>query len=216
VTDDNRAAASAAPTVLLAVKPQNLEAVGGDLNGNLASNTLVISILAGASIAKIRKNLGEGLPVVRVMPNLPALIGCGMAGIAAAPGVSDEQRTEARRMLQTVGKVVELPEDQIDAVTALSGSGPGFVFRLMEAFTAAGESIGLSQEAAELLTRQTFLGAARLIDETGEKAADLRAKVSSPGGTTLAGLGVMEEKGIEDLVRATLEAARDRARELGG
>lgn len=215
VTSDNREAAAAAPTLLLAVKPQNLDAVGNDLRGSLDHAPLVISILAGASIQRVRSRLGDRLPVIRVMPNLPALVRSGISGLAAGTGVTPPQRAEARRILETVGKVVELPEDLLDAVTALSGSGPGFVFRLIEAFTAGGEAIGLPPEVSETFTVQTFLGAAKLLDQTGAKAPELRARVSSPGGTTLAGLEVMERLGVDELVRGTLTRARDRARELG-
>jgi pyrroline-5-carboxylate reductase len=215
VTADNTEAAGAASTVVLAVKPQNLEAVGKDLLGNLSHDPLIISILAGASIAKIRFHLGQSLRVVRVMPNLPALVGCGMSAMASAAEVTAEDAAGARSILETVGEVVELPEELLDAVTALSGSGPGFVYRLMEAFAAAGEAVGLGRSMSEQLTAQTFLGAAKLLRETGEKAAELRARVSSPGGTTLAGLEVMEQTGIDELIRAGVTRARDRARELG-
>jgi len=211
----NLEAAAAAPVLVLAVKPQNLPQVSEDLRGQMPHDPLVLSILAGCSIEKLHTYLGVGLPVVRAMPNLPAQIGKGISALASSEEVSPEQLNLARSIFSTVGEILSIPETLMDSVTALSASGPGFVYRLMEAFASAGERLGLPKATAQRLTLHTFIGAASLLSESGQTPAELREKVSSPGGTTAAGLEVMKQERIDNLIRQVLARAHDRARELG-
>jgi pyrroline-5-carboxylate reductase len=176
----------------------------------------VLSIAAGINIATMEAGLAEGAAVVRCMPNTPALVGQGMAAVAGGTHAGAEDVAWARSILSAVGKVVTVEETDLDAVTGVSGSGPAYVFHLAEALVAAGQAQGLSAEVADQLARQTLLGAATLLAETGEDPAVLRTNVTSPGGTTQAGLEVMAEHGFVDMIGAVVEAATVRSRELAG
>jgi pyrroline-5-carboxylate reductase len=210
-------AADGASVWVLAVKPQVLQSVCESLAPLAQSQRpLVVSIAAGVTIAKVDRWLGGGLAVVRCMPNTPALLGAGAAGLHANQRVSPDQRATAQALMQAAGLAVWIPEEALmDAVTGLSGSGPAYVFLLAEAMQAAGEAQGLAPETARRLVRQTLLGAARMLSESDESAATLRQRVTSPGGTTQAALDAFEAGGFRELVAGAIDAATRRGRELG-
>ena len=212
---DNQAVLDTCDTVVLAVKPQVLRQVCLELDISARPHVLFISIAAGVRTTAIQKWLGEDCAVVRAMPNTPALVQSGASALFATPAVSETQHDTAESILRAVGVVlwVEL-EDELDAVTALSGSGPAYFFLVMEAMEEAGRRLGLDTEVARLLTLETAFGAAKLALELGEPAADLRRKVTSPGGTTEAALAVLEQGDLRGLFERALDAAHRRAREL--
>jgi len=213
---DNSAACRGAGVVVLAVKPQVMGAVARALGPELAQDRpLVISIAAGIRTGDLARWLGAELPLVRCMPNTPALVQSGATALFATPAVSEAQRELAESILRAVGLTLWLEDEALmDAVTALSGSGPAYFFLLMEAMAAAGEELGLDAEAARLLTLQTAFGAAKMALEAEEGPAELRRRVTSPGGTTERALATFESGGFRELVAAALQAARDRSREL--
>ncbi len=215
VLSDNRAATKQADVVVLAVKPQQLQAVCRELADAVAHKPLILSVAAGIRTADIDRWLGGGLPIVRTMPNTPALVGSGATGLFANDAVSPEQRTLAENILRAVGITVWVDKEKLlDAVTAVSGSGPAYFFMLMEAMQAAGERLGLEADQARLLTVQTALGAAKMALETQEDVDELRRKVTSPNGTTEAALKVFFETGCMETVDQALAAAYTRAGEL--
>ncbi|HWP95123.1 MAG TPA: pyrroline-5-carboxylate reductase [Gammaproteobacteria bacterium] len=216
VTPDNAEAASVADVWVLAVKPQAMAAALAPLT-ELArlKRPLVISVAAGITTGFIRHRLGAETAVVRAMPNTPALVGAGITGLFADPDLTPAQRARAAALLGAVGEVVWLDDESLmDAVTAVSGSGPAYFFLLVEAMREAGEALGLPAEAARRLSEATAYGAARLLHDSGETPEALRTRVTSPGGTTAAALAVFERDGFRAMVRAALTAARDRGREL--
>jgi pyrroline-5-carboxylate reductase len=216
VVADNRDALAHAETLVLCVKPQLAPAVCREL-GDLAAGLglLVISVMAGVPESGIQRWLGATLPVVRAMPNTPAMVQTGAIGLHASPEVTEEGRNRAETILRAAGltRWVE-QEAHIDAVTALSGSGPAYFFLLMEALEQAGIDLGLDPETARLLTIQTALGAARMAVESDSPPARLREQVTSPGGTTERALAVFEEAGLRSLVGRALRAAEGRAVEI--
>lgn len=205
-----------AAVVVLAVKPQALRAVAQQLAPQFgAHRPLVVSIVAGITEADIDAWLGGGFPVVRCMPNTPALVRQGISALHANTRVSADQRAQAERILGAVGQVVWVADEaQLDAVTAVSGSGPAYFFAVMEAMEQAGVALGLAPEVARQLTLQTALGAAVLATQSGESPATLRAQVTSPGGTTQAALEVLQAGGLAALFHDALAAAHRRAGEL--
>lgn len=210
-------AARGPAVVVLAVKPQLMDAVLPELAALVAPDTLFISIAAGTSLYRLKTLLGEEMRAVRAMPNTPVAVGRGMTACFANPLVSDAQRDVADALLAAVGAVgwVE-SEPQIDAVTAISGSGPAYVYYLAECMAAAGEALGLTPALAMQLARATVSGAGEMLEQMPDEAATLRKNVTSPGGTTAAALDVlMGEGGMSPLMRRAAAAARDRARELG-
>jgi pyrroline-5-carboxylate reductase len=216
VVADNRDAIAHAETLVLCVKPQLAPGVCREI-GDLAAGLglLVISIMAGVPESGIQRWLGAPLPVVRAMPNTPAMVQTGAIALHASPQVTEEGRNRAETILRAAGLVRWVEEEaQIDAVTALSGSGPAYFFLLMEAMEEAGVELGLDPETARLLTIQTALGAARMAVESESEPARLRAQVTSPGGTTERALAVFEEAGLRGVVARALSAARDRAVEI--
>ncbi|MCG3201948.1 MAG: Pyrroline-5-carboxylate reductase [Gammaproteobacteria bacterium] len=212
---DNLEAVHDADIVVLAVKPQQVRAVALPLSAALASRRpLIVSIAAGIRIADLRRWIGE-LPIVRAMPNTPALLGCGAAGLYAGEGVSDEEREQAEGILRAVGLAVWIESEALmDAVTAVSGSGPAYFFALMEWMENAGAQLGLSREQARLLTLQTALGASRMAIESSLDPASLRKQVTSPGGTTERALAIMNENDMGGIVERALAGARQRAAEM--
>ena len=214
-TPDNREAVRGADIVCLAIKPQALDPVLEELLEEITEDQLVISILAGVPTRRIEDKLGKNIRVVRVMPNTPALVGAGMAGISPGRFVVPDDMRFSEEILSAVGDVQRVPEDLIDAVTGVSGSGPAYFFLFTEALARAGRKLGLSREQADLLSRKTIIGAAKLMEETGLTPEELRRKVTSPGGTTEAALKTFEELGFEEIMEKAVLAARDRARELG-
>jgi pyrroline-5-carboxylate reductase len=216
ITNDNPAAVAQADVVVLAVKPQVLEQVARELAAPIAARRpLVISIAAGVRETALREWLGGEVTLVRTMPNTPAMIQAGATVLHAGPGVTAADRDLAESILRAVG-LTRWVEDEglMDAVTALSGSGPAYFFLVMEAMEAAALELGLEADTARLLTLQTALGAARMAMESSDSPARLRERVTSPGGTTERALGVLEEGGLRRLFLEALTAARDRSVEL--
>lgn len=209
-------AAEGAGTWVLAVKPQVMRAVCESLAPLAqASRPLVVSIAAGITTGQIEAWLGGGQAVVRTMPNTPALLGAGATGLYANAHVDAGQRERADSLMRAAGLTAWIPDEALmDAVTAVSGSGPAYVFLLAEAMQAAGEAQGLAPDTARTLVLQTILGAARMLSESGEPAATLRQRVTSPGGTTQAAIESFEANGLRRLVDEAITAATRRGREL--
>ncbi|MCB2171070.1 MAG: pyrroline-5-carboxylate reductase [Deltaproteobacteria bacterium] len=201
--------------ILLAVKPQNMRDVLEEIKGKVRKDHLIISIAAGIPLKMIREILAIDLPMIRVMPNTPALIQEGASALAPGPFAGEKEMATARKIFSAVGIVVEVEEAMLDAVTALSGSGPGYVFRMMECVVEAGITVGLKPDVALKLVMQTFLGAARLAGESEHPLPELRKMVTSPGGTTAAGLGVFEESDLKGIILKAVDAACRRSVELG-
>jgi pyrroline-5-carboxylate reductase len=199
---------------VVAVKPGDVEAACRALAETGVGR--VLSIAAGVPVAKLESWLGPGAAVVRAMPNTPALVGCGAAAIAPGTAASDADLAWAEQILGAVGKVERVPETLLDAVTGLSGSGPAYVFLVAEALIEAGVAVGLPRTVSETLTVQTLLGSARLLAESGERPESLRAAVTSPGGTTAAGLAALESRAVRSAFMEAVHAATQRSRDLGG
>jgi pyrroline-5-carboxylate reductase len=216
VTADNREAVRGADLILLAIKPQNMVEVVAELSDAVPPEALVISIAAGIATSFIEKGLRQKIRVVRVMPNMPALIGEGAAALAPGAHATGADLALARHIFDAVGITVEVKEELMDAVTGLSGSGPGYAFLIIEAFTEGGVRMGLPRETALTLISQSLLGAAKLCLKGEKPPAELRAMVTSPGGTTLAGLKVLEERKLTEALIDCVEAATNRSAELGG
>lgn len=218
VTSDNSAAVAAVDIVVLAVKPQVMKSVATDLAAAVQSRRpLVVSIAAGISLEALERWLGGAVALVRCMPNTPSLVQTGASGLFANSRVSDEQRQQASAVLEAVGIALWVQsEAELDAVTAISGSGPAYYFLLMEAMTAAGVKLGLSEETARGLTLQTALGAARMACSSDVDPAELRRRVTSPNGTTERAINTFQAEGFEALVENALTACRDRSIELAG
>ncbi len=199
---------------IVAVKPAVVTDAAAALGA--AGVGRVLSIAAGVSSATIEAVLPTGTPVVRAMPNTPALLGSGASAIAGGAAATEDDVAWAESILSAVGIVVRVPEAQLDAVTGLSGSGPAYVFLVAEAMIAAGKAVGLPDAVAEQLVVQTIAGAGRMLAESGDSPEALRAAVSSPNGTTVAGLAVLEDLGVRDAFVAAIARATERSRELGG
>jgi pyrroline-5-carboxylate reductase len=215
-TSDNIAAVAAADVVVLAVKPQAMKQVLQPLATTLQQRQpLIISIAAGIEIASIARWLGGDLPIVRCMPNTPALVQLGATGLFANAQVSSEQKKLADSILRAVGIALWVDsEAQLDAVTAVSGSGPAYFFLVMEAMRDAGEKLGLARDAAAQLTMQTALGAARMALDSDVDVAELRRRVTSPNGTTERAIASFENDKLRDLFERALSACDARSREL--
>ena len=216
VAHDNVAAVAGADVVVLAVKPQQMRSVSGEIRDAVAAtNPLVLSIAAGITTNALRAWLGQDTAVIRSMPNTPALIGRGTAVLHASPRVTPAQRDAAAAILAAVGTVHWVADEtQLDAVTALSGSGPAYVFRLLECLEDAGAALGLPMDLARALALETVAGAAALASGSPEPAAVLRARVTSKGGTTERALAVLDEGGLHGLFERALAAAAERSRGL--
>jgi len=213
-TTDNVAAASA-QIVVLSVKPQILGRVLAEVGRLIAPDALVISIAAGVPMSTIEARLGPGARVIRAMPNTPALVDAGATAIAGGEHAHESDLADAKRIFDSVGITVILEESQLDAVTGLSGSGPAYVFLILEALSDAGVKVGLSRRTAQLLAAQTLLGSAKLLLETNEHPGRLKDMVTSPGGTAITGLHTLENGGVRTTLMNAVEAATRRSRELG-
>lgn len=214
-TSDNATAAGLADTVVLVVKPQDVGEVLPQVAAALRPGTLVISLCAGVPTAKLEAGLPEGTPVVRVMPNTPAQVSEGMSAVSAGAHASPTDVDQAVSVMRAVGKTVIVPERYQDAVTAISGSGPAYVFFVVEAMIDAGVMLGLPRDIATTLVEQTVYGSAKLLVESGEHPNLLRERVTSPAGTTAAALRHLEERSVKAAFMAAMEAARERSGELG-
>lgn len=215
---DNLTACQKADVIVLAVKPQVMGDVLAPLEGVISSRKpLVISIAAGVTLAKLQDWLGQDTAIVRCMPNTPALVEAGATGLFANANVTDLQKEQARTIMASVGLALWLDnEDQIDAVTALSGSGPAYFFLVMEAMIAAGQALGLSEQVSRQLTLQTALGSAQMAITGSVEPAELRRRVTSPGGTTERAISIMENKALRDTFMVALKGAYERSKELAG
>jgi pyrroline-5-carboxylate reductase len=215
-SSDNSTAVSGADVVILAVKPQVMSGVTRDISAAVkAANAVVVSIAAGITIDSLQAGLGENTAIIRCMPNTPALLRAGASALYANNNTSEQQRNNAADILAAVGSVCWVPqEDQLDAVTALSGSGPAYFFLFMEAMTAAATKLGLDHATARDLALQTGLGACRMAVEGDVDLAELRRRVTSPGGTTERAIQCFEAEGLHDVVEHAMRAALDRAREM--
>jgi pyrroline-5-carboxylate reductase len=208
------AEAAKADTVLIAVKPQEMSTLLEELAPAASPQNLVISIAAGITTAFIEQRLPDGVPVVRVMSNTPALVDEAMSAVSAGAHATEEHLERTEKLLRAVGKVVRVPESQLDAVTALSGSGPAYFFFLVEAMIDAGILLGLPRAIAAELIVQTAIGSAVMLRDSGEHPVQLREAVTSPGGTTIAAIRELENHGVRAALLSALEAARDRSQEL--
>jgi pyrroline-5-carboxylate reductase len=215
-TEDARSAAQGAELVFLAVKPQDFEAVAASLRSSLKADQTVVSIMAGVRTEALRQGLGHDA-VVRVMPNTPAQVGEGMSAWTATEDVAPETRQRVAEILGAIGKEVYVSDERhIDIATAVSASGPGFLFLVMEALIDSAVHLGIRRDAATAMVIQTVLGSARFAEETGRHPAELRNLVTSPGGTTAEGLLVLESAGVRAALIDAVVAAYERARALGG
>ncbi len=221
VTAENRRVLLGTSVVLLAVKPQVFEAIAAELAETISVLThessplpLVISILAGMPLSKI-ETIGSNLPAIRAMPNTPATVGAGMTAISLGTSTNDSHKQIAQKLFSAVGEVVEVPETLMDAVTGLSGSGPAYVAIMVEALADGGVAAGLPRAIANQLARQTVKGTVQLLQETGIHPAELKDRVTSPGGTTIAGVAALENAGFRSALIQAVVAATKRSRELG-
>ena len=221
VTSDNRAVAAASDVLLLAIKPQVFEAVAkelaqGDGNASPVREQLpvVVSILAGVSLSQLEAAFGRQ-PVIRAMPNTPATVGAGITAIASGKTVAPSHIEQATAIFQAVGEVVEVPEYLMDAVTGLSGSGPAYVAIMIEALADGGVAAGLPRAIASKLALSTVLGTAQLLQETQMHPAQLKDQVTSPGGTTIAGMRELERAGFRSALIEAVQAAKERSQQLG-
>jgi len=210
----NLDAAKRAETLVVVVKPQDMTALLDEIADEVRAGQLVISLAAGITTALIESRLPDGVAVVRVMPNTPALVDEGMAAIAPGTHCDDAHLQEAEALLRSVGRVVHVPEYQLDAVTAISGSGPAYLFFVVEAMIEAGVHLGLPRSTATELVVQTVVGSAKMLRETGEHPIVLRERVTSPGGTTAAAVRELEDHKVRAAFMTALEAARNRSRAL--
>jgi pyrroline-5-carboxylate reductase len=212
----NAEAVTGADVVLLVVKPQDVPGLLDEIAGHVDAGATVVSLAAGVRIATMTAALPDGVAVVRAMPNTPALVGEGMFGVSPGPTVSDEQLEAVVRLLESGGKVVVVDESRQDAVTAVSGSGPAYVFYLAEAMIAGGVAEGLDPATARTLTAQTLVGAAKLLAGSDDSAEELRRRVTSPNGTTHAAITTFDERGVKDGLIAGVAACAARSAELSG
>ena len=213
-TTDNRRAAAAASIVILAVKPQTMEQLLKEIASAIQPETLVISVVTAATLRFIQERLGPEVAVIRSMPNTPAMVGAGMTALAAGPAVKPDQLETAKVLFESVGRVAVVDEKHMDAITALSASGPAFVFVILESLAEAGVKCGLPRDLATTLAAQTLFGAAQLALKTGHHPALLKDAVTTPAGCTIDGLIELEQGGLRvTLINAVIKTAA-RAREL--
>jgi pyrroline-5-carboxylate reductase len=214
-TTDNLSAVQGADLVLLAVKPQILTRILNEIAPGIQSDALVVSIAAGVPTATIEGHLAAGVRVCRAMPNTPCLVDAGATAISPGAHAGSADLELGRTLFEAVGKVIEVEESLLDAVTGLSGSGPAYVFMIIEALSDAGVKVGLPRYQSQALAAQTVLGSAKLLLETGEHPGVLKDRVTSPGGTAIAGLHTLEQGGLRTTLINAVVAATERSRELG-
>lgn len=208
--------AKLADIIILSVKPQVMKKVLADIRDEVSQDKLVVSIAAGVGIEKLAAGLKKGTKIVRVMPNTPALVLSGISVICPGAGVSDEDKKSVSAIFDAIGESVVIENEELmDAVTGLSGSGPAYVYTFIEALADAGVKVGLPRDISRRLATQTVYGSAKVAKELDRHPAELRDMVTSPGGTTIAGMGALEEKGFRAAIISAVEAATKRSRELG-
>jgi pyrroline-5-carboxylate reductase len=210
----NLDATRGADTIALVVKPQDMGSLLDEIGPSVRPGQLVVSLAAGITTSFLESRLPDGVPVVRVMPNTPALVDEGMAAIAAGAHCDDDHLAVAEELLGSTGRVLRVPEKQMDAVTAISGTGPAYVFFVVESMIEAGVHLGLPRATATDLVVQTLVGSAKMLRETGSHPVVLREQVTSPGGTTAAALRELEVHKVRAAFLAAMEAARDRSAQL--
>lgn len=210
----NAEAAASARVVLIGVKPAMVPDLLRELAPHLAAGTVVVSLAAGVTIATFESLLGPEMAVIRSMPNTPAVVGAAVTGLAAGSTAGAEDVAVVRALFETVGTVIEVPESQIDALSTISGSGPAYFFLLVEEFTKAAVGKGFAEAEARLMAEQTFIGAAALLQASGEDPAELRRRVTSPKGTTERAIAVLQDARIDQIFEAATDAALERAMEL--
>ncbi|MDR6867208.1 pyrroline-5-carboxylate reductase [Microbacterium resistens] len=208
------AAAASARIVIVGVKPAMVPDLLAEIRPHLREDAIVVSIAAGVTLATFADVLGDGVSALRAMPNTPSTVRRGVTGLAAAPGASAEDTALVRRLFETVGSVVEVPEDRIDALSTISGSGPAYVYLLIEELTRAAIGKGFAEQEARLLAEQTFIGASALLEASGEEPAELRRRVTSPKGTTERAVAVLQDAHLDEVFARATDAALTRAREL--
>ncbi len=214
-TTDNHELVRESDVIVLSVKPQVIDKVLAAVGKEVKSSQLVVSVAAGVPVSAIEAKLADGVHVVRTMPNTPATVDAGATAIAAGTHATEEDLDVARALFSAVGRVVTLDETLLDAVTGLSGSGPAYVMLMIEALADGGVKVGLHRDTALLLAAQTVYGSAKLLLETGEHPGRLKDMVTSPGGTAIAGLHTLESGGLRRTLIDAVEAATNRAAELG-
>lgn len=214
IPDANASAAAGADIVLIGVKPMMVPDLLREIAPSLRPGTIVVSLAAGVTVATFESIVGDGIPVIRTMPNTPAVVGKAVTGLAAGASASESDVAVVRRLFETCGVVIELPEERIDALSTISGSGPAYVFLLIEELTEAARGKGFSEHDARLMAEQTFIGAAALLDATGDDPAELRRRVTSPKGTTERAIAVLQGANLSGLFAEATDAALARAREL--
>ncbi|ELT43773.1 pyrroline-5-carboxylate reductase [Arthrobacter nitrophenolicus] len=212
--DNNKQATKGSGVVILGVKPVGITDLAREISGALAPDTVVVSVAAAVSIAQLEAALPAGQPVIRTMPNTPAKLGRGVVSVSPGTNCSPEQLQKVKDILQGAGTVVEVPEEQVDALSAISGSGPAYAFYLAEAMAAAGEELGLDRELSLLLARETVAGAGLMLAEPGADPSALRKAVTSPKGTTERAIATFDERGMPSIIAAGARAAADRAAEI--
>ncbi|MFN4846113.1 MAG: pyrroline-5-carboxylate reductase [Rhodoluna sp.] len=210
----NSLATEGADLIIIAVKPLNVSKVLDEIAVVLDPNALVVSVAAGITIETMSKHVAKTNQVVRAMPNTPALVGKGVTGIAFGVSVSQEQRMQVEELFSAVGKTLVIEEEQIDALSTISGSGPAYVFFFIEEFIKAAKEHGFSEDQAYLMVTETFLGASLLLTKTQADPAELRRQVTSPNGTTMKAIAILEEGNLEDLFVKATKAALARAKEI--
>jgi pyrroline-5-carboxylate reductase len=212
--ENNKQAAKGSGVVILGVKPAGIAELAREVSGSLSPTTIVVSVAAAVSLAQLEAALPAGQPVIRTMPNTPARLGRGVISVSPGTHCSPEQLQQVKAIFKAAGTVVEVPEEQVDAVSAISGSGPAYAFYLAEAMAAAGVELGLDHDLALLLARETVAGAGFMLAEPGADPSALRISVSSPGGTTVRALATFDEQGLPAIIAAGARAAADRAAEI--
>ncbi len=215
IASNNQAAVSQADVIVLAVKPQQLGSLLDEIASAVDDSKLIISIAAGITLSYLQSHLGDTTRIIRVMPNMPALVGAGMTALCVGSAAQPDDLRLAEDVFRCVGEVSIVKENLMDAVTGLSGSGPAYIMVVIEALADAGVKLGLPRDTALKLTTQTVLGAAQLLKEKGVHPAQLRDMVASPGGTTIAGLFALDQGGLRAALIEAVEAATRRSKELG-
>lgn len=212
--NNNIEACTSSRIIIIAVKPGTIKSLVEEISGSISESHVIVSVAAGVSIKKIQGWLKKDVPIIRVMPNTPVVVREGITAISPGPGVKDNDLSVIKKVFDSVGKTIIIGEEYLNAVTGLSGSGPAYIFTIIEALSDGGVKAGLPRNTATLLAAQTTLGAAKMVLATGEHTGSLRDRVTSPGGTTIEGLYRLEVAGIRAALISAVDQAAKRAEEL--